>query len=253
MNPILEKIPQTNLLVRYPSFREYHLENTIDEMNKENLRGANSIEMASWLYSISEKPEEFDNTIRKNDVWFEYVGEDFLEFRGQLLLPESKEKSLAEIYNGVIIDHNPKIVNGNLFMDKKSLISRLHENDPTVKFVPYGFKKGSQTILEFEKNPYIIARYGEEGAQKMAKVASMKLNAHSRHFNKDPIVFDNLIDNTYNNDTKISRIRINQNWVDGYPFGDDPKMRYLWIDQIRLENGYHGAPFQVLGISNNSK
>ena len=52
------------------------------------------------------------------------------------------------------------------------LIKRLEENDSDVKFVPFGYKTGKQSYRELAKNPYIIARYGEEGADKIAEIAS---------------------------------------------------------------------------------
>ena len=67
---------------------------------------------------------------------------------------------------------NLKFEKGKLVMDKNSLIKRLKENDSNVKFVPFGFKTGTQTSLELSKNPYIVARYGEEGTQKISEVAS---------------------------------------------------------------------------------
>ncbi|MBS3077987.1 hypothetical protein J4412_00590, partial [Candidatus Pacearchaeota archaeon] len=45
-------------------------------------------------------------------------------------------------------------------------------NDSDVKFVPFGYKTETQTPNELEKNSYIIARYGKEGAEKMAEVSS---------------------------------------------------------------------------------
>ncbi|KHO48866.1 MAG: hypothetical protein QJ16_C0002G0001, partial [archaeon GW2011_AR1] len=45
-------------------------------------------------------------------------------------------------------------------------------NDSDVKFVPFGYKTETQTPNELEKNSYIIARYGEEGAEKIAEVSS---------------------------------------------------------------------------------
>ena len=61
-------------------------------------------------------------------------------------------------------------------MNKNDLIKRLKENDSLVKFVPFGYKTGIQNLFEFQKNPYIIARYGKEGAEKIAEVASKYKN-----------------------------------------------------------------------------
>jgi hypothetical protein len=255
MIPILEKIPQTNLMVRYPSFCSWDLESVIEVMKKENLRGANSIEMASWLYYISENPEEFQNKLMQNnhDVWFNYISREFVELTGHLLLPESKTKATEEIYNGIIMEHNPKVTNGNLDMNKESLIKRLQENDSLVKFVPYGFKIGQQSVSEFEKNPYIVARYGEEGAQKMAKVASMKLKAHSRHYKKDPVVFTPIIDHqfTYNNDQFLPSVNIVEQWPDaigirGTFLAGDPCVRTLFACQTRIP--FRGQGYSVMGV-----
>ena len=91
-----------------------------------------------------------------------------MEATGNLYLPKSNE----ELNNGVILDLNPKSENGRLQMNKSSLIKRLQEGDGSVKFVPFGFKIREQTWQELEKNPYIQARYGEEGASKIAQIAS---------------------------------------------------------------------------------
>jgi hypothetical protein len=75
------------------------------------------------------------------------------------------------VNNGVILEHNPTIINRRLVMDRNSLIERLKEGDENVIFVPFGFKTGEQKPKELEKNPYVIARYGKEGASKIAEVS----------------------------------------------------------------------------------
>jgi hypothetical protein len=93
------------------------------------------------------------------------------EYTGNYSLPKSNE----EINNGIILDldsQNLKFENGKLIMDKNSLVQRLKENDPLVKFVPFEFKMGSQSVKELGENQYIIARYGKEGAEKIATIAS---------------------------------------------------------------------------------
>ena len=90
---------------------------------------------------------------------------------------QNKEaKSNEEINNGVILEYNPKITNGKLVMNKNSLIKRLQENDPLVKFVPFGYKINEQTPKEFRKNPYIREMYGKEGAEKITEVSSKYKN-----------------------------------------------------------------------------
>ncbi|MEK6844764.1 MAG: hypothetical protein AABX44_00755, partial [Nanoarchaeota archaeon] len=102
---------------------------------------------------------------------------------GNLYLPKSNE----EINNGVILDldsQNLKFENGKLVMNKNNLIERLKNNDKLVKFVPFGYKTGSQNLSEFQKNLYIIERYGKEGAEKIAEIASnYKNNPYLYSFN----------------------------------------------------------------------
>ncbi len=57
----------------------------------------------------------------------------------------------------------------------------MQENDSNVKFVPFGFKTGKQSIKELEENSYIIARYGKEGAEKIAEIASNYKNQSYIH------------------------------------------------------------------------
>lgn len=64
---------------------------------------------------------------------------------------------------------------------RKDLEERLQANDKDVKFVPKGFRLGEQSAEELEKNPYIIAHAGEEGAEKLAEIAS--------EFENKPIVY----------------------------------------------------------------
>jgi len=138
------------------------------------------------------------------DAWF-------WEFTGNLYLPKSNE----EVNNGVILEHNPKIENGKLIMDKKSLIKRLQKNDSNVKFVPFGYKIGVQNLKELEKNPYITTRYGKEGAEKIAEVAS--------HYKNNPKLWS--FDSVDEEKTRMSAL--DSYWglggrlvVGGYDWGD---------------------------------
>ncbi|MDD5132864.1 MAG: hypothetical protein PHD81_04010 [Candidatus Nanoarchaeia archaeon] len=152
-----------NLTFRYPSFRgPYGI--VAEQIDEEGLRRPTSAEIASLVYDAIQNPNrKYESRI------LEILRNDFLwEFTGNLCLP----KSGLEVSNGIIIEQNPTIKDRKLVMDRNSLIKRLSENDPKVKFVPFGFKTGEQTSIELEKNAYIIARYGESGAEKVAEFAS---------------------------------------------------------------------------------
>ena len=155
------------LTFKYPSFKGNY-GNVANAIDNEKLKRPNSSETASLVYdAFQNKKGEYESQIIEilNNAWL-------WEYTGNLYLPK---KSDEEISNGVILDlnsQNLKFENGKLIMDKSSLIKRLKENDSSVKFVPFGFKTGEQTPKELEKNDYIVARYGEEGAEKMAKIAS---------------------------------------------------------------------------------
>jgi len=150
------------LIFQHPSFRGTY-GNVAEAIDKAGLKRPNSAETASLIYDAFQNPKgEYESGIIKilKSNWF-------WEFAGNLYLPKSNE----EINNGVILEANPKITNGKLDMDKKSLVKRLKENDSNVKFVPFGYKTGEQSVFELMKNPYLIARYGKEGAQKIAEIA----------------------------------------------------------------------------------
>ena len=159
------KVPHERgeLSFQHPAFKGTY-GNVAEQIDKAGLKRPNSPETASLVYDAWQNPQEKYSPkiikILKNAR--------FWEFTGNLYLPKSNE----EINNGVIFEYNPKITNGKLTMNKNDLIKRLESNDTLVKFVPFGtYKTGEQTIKELKKNKYIVARYGEEGAEKIAKVA----------------------------------------------------------------------------------
>jgi len=168
----LNEVPhgEGTLTFQYPAFKGTYGK-VAELIDSEGLKRPTSPEVASLVYDAWKNPKGEGESeilkILKND-WF-------WEFTGNFYLPKSNE----EINNGVIIVYNPDLKNGVLSMDKSSLIKRLNENDSDVKFVPFGYKTGTQTPNKLEKNSYIIARYGEEGAEKIAKVSSeYKFNSY---------------------------------------------------------------------------
>jgi len=163
--PYLTEIPheEGELTFQHPAFRGT-FGSVAKQIDRADLERPSSPKTASLVYDAFQNPEgehelEIIRILRDNRLW---------EFTGNLYLPKSNE----EVNNGVILESNPRIINGILDMDKKSLIKRLQDNDPLVRFVAFGFKTGQQKVSELERNPYVLARYGEEGAQKIAKVAS---------------------------------------------------------------------------------
>lgn len=70
---------------------------------------------------------------------------------------------------GVYIQDDPDIRDGKPFMEESELVKELKADG--ARFVPFGFKIGSQSAFELAKNPYILGLAGEEGAEKLAGVA----------------------------------------------------------------------------------
>lgn len=162
---------------RHPKFKGIY--STIaEDIDKEGLKRPNSTEIASLVYDAFQNKEgQYESEIIDilNDRYF-------WEFTGNLYLPKSND----EVNNGIILENNPKIVNEKLNMDKNSLIKKIQDNDLNVKFVPFGFKIGEQTSKQLGKNPYLIARYGEEGAEKIAEIAS-EYRSDPRLFSLDSV------------------------------------------------------------------
>jgi len=161
----LTEIPHKGgeLTFQYPAFRGYFGE-VAEALEKEGLKKPTSSETASLVYDAFQNKEgkyELEIISILNNTWF-------WEFTGNLYLPKSNE----EVNNGVLLNLKPRIENGKLIMNKNDLIKRLRGKDPDIKFVPFGYKTGEQTVPELMKNPYIVARYDGEGAQKIAEIAS---------------------------------------------------------------------------------
>ncbi len=82
------------------------------------------------------------------------------------------DNSLLWTPEGAYIENNPKIEGSRVYrMDESSLRERLESGDKKVRFVPHGFKLGEQSPSELEKNEFVRALAGDEGAEKLARVA----------------------------------------------------------------------------------
>mgnify|MGYP003964002525 CR=1 FL=1 len=145
-----------------------------DKLNEKDLKIPTSPQTISLFYSAFQNIKgEWEFPVSQNLSYLNW------ESTGNLYLPKSNE----EVNNGVILEINPLVDGRGLKMNKSKLIKRLQDNDPLVRFVPFGFKIGDQSWKELEKNPYVQARYGEEGAERMAKLASSYSTPRLNSFN----------------------------------------------------------------------
>jgi hypothetical protein len=193
----LKKIPHGGKEINfvYPAYRGNYGEVT-EAIDKAGLKKPSSGELVSLIDDAwGNSRGEYESKILDN-----LMGGWLWEYTGNLYIPKSNE----EVNGGVIIEHNPKIIGGKLIMDKNSLVQRLKENDPLVKFVPFGFKTGIMNLRELMCNPYILARYGNEGVEKIIRISSKYKNhpalySSDSNLDKEKVVmsgFDNALDNT---------------------------------------------------------
>ena len=159
---------QGNIVFIHP-----YVQGTISECGKqiqkqENLQ-PNSNQTASLVYDSWQNPtgkyeSQVIDILKESWMW---------EFTGNLYLKKGK----GDYQNGVILWENLEFDdNGRIKADKQNLMKRLEQNDETVRFVPFGFKTGELKFNEILTHPYMIARYGREGAEKIAKVAKDHYN-----------------------------------------------------------------------------
>ena len=100
-------------------------------------------------------------------------GKNEPEFRGVLTKFKdrylwSATESLSIPKRGIIVYDN---INGKMSSTSKELLEMYEAKVPEVRLVSYGFKTESQSISDFVKNPYVIAQFGEEQMDLVARVA----------------------------------------------------------------------------------
>lgn len=166
----------------YPGFEGKDYKILIKAIEEANLIGATSGQIASLVHFALQKPdkERVIDSMKRDYILNSLKNYCINEFTGNLYIPKKKGEILQ---NGIILEDNPKIINGKFSMSKDNLVKRLingkeinsilYSDDKSVRFVPFGFKNIKQPISNLTKNKYIIARYGEEGAEKLAEIASM--------------------------------------------------------------------------------
>jgi len=126
------------------------------EIDNANLARPTMAQTASLVHAAVNSKDKYSqevlNILRQNWMW---------GFTGTLYIPNE----------GAYIQDNPEIINGTPFMDQSELVKRIEAKDPSVRFVPPGFKTGEMTSMQLGKNAYVIGLAGEEGAEKLAEVA----------------------------------------------------------------------------------
>jgi len=98
---------------------------------------------------------------------------------------------------GAYIQDDPQIRNGMPFMEESELVRKLEANDPSVRFVPFGFRVGKMTPAQLAENEYIRGLVGDEGAEKLAEMASKHRN--------DPVLYS--FESVNEPSTRVSALR----------------------------------------------
>lgn len=132
--------------------------NVNSQILESNLKTPTMSENASLIYSAWQNPKdkyssEIIEKLRSNWLW---------SFNGILYVQNE----------GAYIQDSPEVKEGKVSINKSDLVKKLESKDSTARFVPFGYKIGKQTPKELEKNPFVQALAGEEGAEKLAEVAS---------------------------------------------------------------------------------
>jgi len=105
---------------------------------------------------------------------FKKIGESSLSYLTDMLVNERKSGLMFDIYTNLKPKENLEAISKSIY--KNFLISKLRENDPNFKFVPFGYKIGTMATEDIGKNQYLTARYGEEGVNKIERVISESVN-----------------------------------------------------------------------------
>ena len=143
----------------YPSFDSFYPERSIDEAE---LGRPTLAQTVSLVHTAFNSDDVYSEEIKKR------IKDGVLAFTGVLYVPNK----------GVYFEDDPKVSFGMPKMKESELIKKLEKNDPSVRFVPFGFKVCWITSEELRKNKYVIGLVGEESADKLADIAG--------RFKKDP-------------------------------------------------------------------
>jgi len=145
----------------YPAFGSNTYANVGEAITQAGLARptmTNTVNLVSAAFNSDDKhSKEIQEIMRERWLW---------GFTGSLYIPQE----------GVYIQDNPQIRNGMPFMEKSELVRKLEANDPSIRFVPFGFKTEEMSSLQLATNSYVIALAGKEGAEKLAEVADKYKN-----------------------------------------------------------------------------
>lgn len=138
---------------------------------------------------------------------------------------------------GMFVQDNPKLEKGRISMDEKILQSKLgrHEekgvtfsDDRSIRFVPYGFKRESQSSLDLATNPVILGLTGsQENAERLAK--------SSEHYSLNPYFW--ALKDVQNPETRVAVMNLG---------GFDNR---LSVGASGSEDGDNRYSFGVFGVS----
>lgn len=145
-----------DLVFLHPIYGPNTYANVGSEIERDGLYRPTMAETASLVHGAFNSDDDYSKDIKKimRDNWL-------WGFTGILYVPN----------RGAYIQDDPELRNGMPYMEELELIKRLESGDSLVRYVPFGFKIGSQSSLELSKNPYVIGLVGKEGVEKLAEVA----------------------------------------------------------------------------------
>jgi len=161
-----------NLQVIHPFLQGTYF-NLAKRIDKQGLQRPTMAETVSLIHDAYKNPD--DDEVISDEIKSRMKNRWFYTFNGILYTPQ-----------GAFLQDNPEFTENastanDLIMNESDLKSRLgsreehgivYSDDGLVRFVPYGFKRENQSPLELSKNSYVIALAGEEGADKLAYIAS---------------------------------------------------------------------------------
>ena len=156
--------------------------NVQNAITEEGLVAPTMAQTASLCYTAnqnSDEPEfnEVLNRLDRNWLW---------GFNGVLYVPNK----------GAYIQDNPNVKDGRVVLDESELVKTLESGDKSVRFVPFGYKTGEQTVSDLAKNDFVIGLAGEQGTEKLAKLC--------KRYRNSPFVFS--FDKVENNVARVSSL-----------------------------------------------